>query len=96
MKARFKFEKGLNNTSAEYSLKDNGTIKVDNKGYDVKMTNGSKASEKQSLLRGECSHAKSVMGLFWGIMLFIDKEYKYALVAGGALTIYGYCLSQFR
>jgi apolipoprotein D and lipocalin family protein len=32
----FKFEKGLNNTSAEYSLKENGTIKVDNKGYDVK------------------------------------------------------------
>jgi apolipoprotein D and lipocalin family protein len=29
----FKFEKGLNNTSAEYSLKENGTIK-DNKGYD--------------------------------------------------------------
>jgi apolipoprotein D and lipocalin family protein len=27
----FKFEK-LNNTSAEYSLKENGTIKVDNKG----------------------------------------------------------------
>jgi hypothetical protein len=71
---------------------------VDNKGYDVKMTNGSKASEKQSLLRGECSHAKSVIlwAFLWGIMLFIDKEYKYALVAGGALTIYGYCLSQFR
>ena len=32
----FKFEKGLNNTSAEYSLNDNGGIKVDNKGYDVK------------------------------------------------------------
>jgi hypothetical protein len=40
----FKFEKGLNNN--EYSLKENGTIK-DNKGYDEKMTNGSKA--KQSL-----------------------------------------------
>jgi lipocalin len=64
------------------------------------MTNGSKASEKQSLWRGECSHAKSViLGPFWGYnVVAIDKEYKYALVAGGALTIYGYCLvkSQFR
>ncbi|MGJ8661127.1 MAG: lipocalin family protein, partial [Bacteroidota bacterium] len=30
----FKFEKNLNNTTAEYSLKENGKIKVDNKGYD--------------------------------------------------------------
>jgi lipocalin len=43
--------------------------------------------------RGEC-HAKSV--ILWAFMGYnvvaIDKEYKYALVAGGALTIYGYCL----
>src|SRR6478752_6925030 len=32
----FKFEKDLNNTTAEYSLNDNGTIKVDNKGYNTK------------------------------------------------------------
>jgi lipocalin len=39
------------------------------------------------------------LGLLWGYnVVAIDKEYKYALVAGGALTIYGYCLvkSQFR
>jgi hypothetical protein len=39
---------------------------VDNKGYDEKMTNGSKASEKQSCGRGECSHAKSV--ILWAFM----------------------------
>jgi apolipoprotein D and lipocalin family protein len=43
----FKFEKGLNNTSAEYSLKENGTIKVDNKGYDE--NDKWKQSIKQSL-----------------------------------------------
>jgi apolipoprotein D and lipocalin family protein len=50
--------------------------------------------------RGECSHAKvSFFGPFMGYnVIAIDKEYKYVLVAGGALTIYGYCLvkSQFR
>lgn len=29
----FKYEKDLNNTTAEYSLNVDGTIKVDNKGY---------------------------------------------------------------
>jgi inner membrane protein involved in colicin E2 resistance len=56
-------------------------------------------SEKQSLWRGECSHAKSViLWAFYGIMLLLLTKSKYALVAGGALTIYGYCLvkSQFR
>jgi apolipoprotein D and lipocalin family protein len=67
---------------------------VDNKGYDVKMTNGSKASEKQSLWERRIAMLKvSFFGPFMGYnVVAIDKEYKYALVAGGALTIYGYCL----
>jgi lipocalin len=49
--------------------------------------------------RGECSHVSFFGPFLWGYnVVAIDKEYKYALVAGGALTIYGYCLvkSQFR
>ena len=45
----FKFEKDLNNTTAEYSLKKDGKIKVDNKGYNVKNTNGRKQSEMLNL-----------------------------------------------
>ena len=30
----FKFEKGLNNVTANYSKKDNGNIKVENRGFD--------------------------------------------------------------
>lgn len=30
----FKFEKNLNNVTATYSLNEDGTIKVDNQGYD--------------------------------------------------------------
>ena len=32
----FKYEKNLNNTTAEYTLKKNGEIKVDNNGYNTK------------------------------------------------------------
>ena len=32
----FKYEKDLNNTTAEYTLNTNGTIKVDNKGFNTK------------------------------------------------------------
>ena len=32
----FKHERGLNNVTANYSINDNGTIKVDNQGYDPK------------------------------------------------------------
>ncbi|MFT4032686.1 MAG: lipocalin family protein [Siphonobacter sp.] len=32
----FKYEKDLNNTTAEYTLNENGTIRVDNKGYNYK------------------------------------------------------------
>ena len=32
----FKFERNLDNTTAEYSLNENGTIKVDNQGYNTK------------------------------------------------------------
>lgn len=38
----FKFEKNLNNTTATYSINDNGTIKVDNRGYNTKKKNGLK------------------------------------------------------
>lgn len=31
----FKFERNLDNTTAEYSMNENGTIKVDNQGYNT-------------------------------------------------------------
>lgn len=46
----FKYEKDLDNTTAEYSLNDNGTIKVDNQGYNTKKRKRYKPLVKQSLL----------------------------------------------
>ena len=45
----FKFERNLNNTTAEYSLNEDGTIKVDNQGYNTVKTNGNKQLAKLSL-----------------------------------------------
>jgi apolipoprotein D and lipocalin family protein len=62
----FKFEKGLNNTSAEYSLKENGTIKVDNKGYDVKNDKW-KQKWKSKVCGKECSMLKCHSLIFMGV-----------------------------
>ena len=70
----FKYEKGLNNVTAEYSLNDNGTIKVDNKGYNVKKDN-------VGMLK------VSFFGPFYAgyNVVAIDPDYKYALVFGESL-----------
>lgn len=85
----FKFEKGLNNITAKYSLKDNGTIKVDNKGYDVKNDKWKQSIGKAKFVGDEnvAILKVSFFGPFYGgyNVIAIDKEYKYALVAGGSL-----------
>jgi apolipoprotein D and lipocalin family protein len=60
--------KGLNNTSAEYSLKDNGTIKVDNKGYDVKNDKWKQSIGKAKFVGEENAMLKvSFFGPFMGV-----------------------------
>lgn len=45
----FRFERGLNNTTAEYSLNSNGTIKVVNRGYNYEKKYGKKQLVKPNL-----------------------------------------------
>jgi len=82
----FKFERNLKNVTAEYSLKDNGMIKVVNRGYNVK-----KEKEEQSVGKAKFTGADSVAKLkvsFFGPfysgynVIAIDEGYQYALVAG--------------
>ncbi len=85
----FKFEKGLDNTTAEYSLKDNGMIKVDNKGYNVKKDKWSESIGKAKFV-GDDKVAMlkvSFFGPFYAgyNVIAIDADYKYALVAGESL-----------
>ncbi len=85
----FKFERGLNNTTAEYSLNKNGTLKVDNKGYDAKKGEWSQAIGKAKFIKGDSIAMLKVsfFGPFYGgyNVIAIDPEYKYALVSGSSL-----------
>lgn len=85
----FKYEKGLNNTTAEYSLKDNGMIKVDNKGYDYKKEEWEQSIGKAKFVGDEnvAMLKVSFFGPFYAgyNVVAIDKDYKYALVTGESL-----------
>jgi len=85
----FKYERDLNNTTAEYSLNDNGSIKVDNKGYNTKKGKWKQAMGKAKSV-GEENIAMlkvSFFGPFYSgyNVIAIDGDYKYALVAGKSL-----------
>lgn len=82
----FVFEKGLDNTTAEYSLKDNGMIKVDNKGYNIKKDKWEQSIGKAKFAGDENVGMLKVsfFGPFYAAynVIAIDDHYKYALVAG--------------
>ncbi len=83
------FEKNLNNTSAEYSVNEDGTIRVINRGYNTKKMKWTQAEGKAKFVEDE-NIAKlkvSFFGPFYGgyNVVALDPEYKYALVAGSSL-----------
>jgi apolipoprotein D and lipocalin family protein len=85
----FKYERDLSNTTAEYSLNDNGTIRVDNQGYNTKKGEWTQAIGKAKFV-GEENIAKlkvSFFGPFYSgyNVIAIDDEYRYALIAGKSL-----------
>jgi apolipoprotein D and lipocalin family protein len=85
----FKYEKGLNNVTAEYSMNDNATIKVDNKGYDVEKDKWKQSIGKAKFVENDNVGMLKVsfFGPFYSgyNVIAIDQDYKYALVAGESL-----------
>jgi apolipoprotein D and lipocalin family protein len=85
----FKFERDLNNTTAEYSLNDNGTIKVYNRGYNTKKEVWDQATGKAKFAGDENTAMLKVsfFGPFYSgyNVIAIDDEYKYALISGNSL-----------
>lgn len=82
----FKYEKDLNNTTAQYSLNDDGTIKVFNRGYNTKTKEWTESAGKAKFV-GDTNEAMlkvSFFGPFYSgyNVIAIDPDYKYALVAG--------------
>jgi apolipoprotein D and lipocalin family protein len=85
----FRFEKDLDNTAAQYSLADNGNVKVINSGYNYK-TKQWKTAKGIAKFRGDKNIAAlkvSFFGPFYAgyNVLAIDNNYQYALVAGKSL-----------
>ena len=86
----FKYEKDLNNTTAEYSAMDGNKIKVVNRGYNYKTGEWKeavgKARFKTTEDKGEL--LVSFFGPFYGAynIVALDQDYQYSLVMGGSET----------
>jgi apolipoprotein D and lipocalin family protein len=94
----FRFERNLNNTTANYSINSDGSIKVDNRGFNYKTMEWKQAIGKAKFI-SEQNVAKlkvSFFGPFYSgyNVIALDNEYKYALVAGKNLS-YLWILSRY-
>ena len=85
----FRFERNLNNTTAQYSINENGSIRVDNQGYNTIKGEWNQAIGKAKFVGDENTAMLKVsfFGPFYGgyNVIALDNEYKYALVAGESL-----------
>nr|WP_199001387.1 lipocalin family protein [Flavobacterium sp. ASV13] len=85
----FKYEKGLNNVTAEYTANDDGSIKVDNKGYDTKIDKWKESIGKAKFVKADTIGMLKVsfFGPFYAgyNVIAVEDNYKYALVAGESL-----------
>ncbi|WP_163409747.1 lipocalin family protein [Flavobacterium ajazii] len=85
----YKWERDLDNVTAEYSLNEDKTIKVDNKGYNFKKGKWEQSIGKAKFVGKENIGMLKVsfFGPFYSgyNVVSIDQDYKYALVAGESL-----------
>jgi apolipoprotein D and lipocalin family protein len=85
----YTFEKHLNNVTAEYSLNPNGTIRVDNKGYNFYQSAWKESVGKAKFVEDpEVGRLKvSFFGPFYAgyNVIALDDDYQYALVVGDNL-----------
>jgi len=80
------FERGLNNISANYSLRDDGGVRVLNRGFSIKKNEWKEAEGKAYFVESsDQGHLKvSFFGPFYGsyIIFELDDNYQYAYVSG--------------
>jgi apolipoprotein D and lipocalin family protein len=81
------FEKGLNRVTADYSLRDDGGLRVINRGYSAKQNKWKEAEGKAYFVKGsDQGYLKvSFFGPFYGayVVFELDHEnYQYSLVCG--------------
>lgn len=85
----FKFEKGLERVTATYTLNDDRSIRVKNRGYKVKDQEWKQSIGKAKSV-GDPTEGRlkvSFFGPFYAgyNVIAIDSDYKYALIAGNNL-----------
>jgi len=82
----FRFERNLNQTTANYSVNDDGTIRVVNRGFNYVENEWSEAVGKAKQTGGsdEAKLKVSFFGPFYAPynVIALDDQYRYALVAG--------------
>lgn len=93
------FEKDMDRTQAFYSLNEDGTVRVENSGYDF-TKNKWKTSVGKAKFRGDKDVGElkvSFFGPFYSdyTILALDSEYKYSLVVGNT-TDYLWILSRTK
>ena len=86
----FRFERNLNNTTAQYSINDDGTIKVINRGYNYEKKKWEEAIGVAKFV-GESDIAMLKVSFFRPFyagynVIAIDNDYRYALVCGNKLS----------
>ncbi|UOE50941.1 lipocalin family protein [Mucilaginibacter sp. SMC90] len=86
----FKFEKNLSDVSATYSLNADGSIRVDNKGYNYVQQKWKESIGKAKPVKdaGTGRLKVSFFGPFYAgyNVIAVDLDYRYALVAGNNLN----------
>jgi apolipoprotein D and lipocalin family protein len=92
------FERGLDSVSAQYSMRDDGGVKVINRGFDTEENEWSEAEGKAFFVIDEDEGYLKVsfFGPFYGsyVIFELDKEnYQYAFVSGNT-TSYLWLLSR--
>ena len=86
----FRFERNLNNTTAQYSINDDGTIKVVNRGYNYEKKKWEEAVGVAKFV-GDENVAMLKVSFFRPFyagynVIAIDSAYRYALVCGNKLS----------
>jgi len=82
----FRFERDLINTTANYSMNSDGSIKIDNRGLNYKTKKWKQAIGKAKFVNkpDEARLKVSFFGPFYSgyNVIALDDKYKYALIAG--------------
>ncbi len=86
------FETGLTQVSAQYSLNDDGTVAVVNRGYDASKKEWRQANGKARFLSdpGVAALKVSFFGPFYGgyNVVSLDDQYQTSLVIGNSLDYF--------